>query len=276
MNRLLQQQQHQQQISRDNNNHRHHATTQFLSSFSSTNDDDNIITSWNDNKTIDGRDCILMLQHQPVYTLGTGSDEGFIIKSSSTNNNNNHKQNDTNDKSDDNNNNKDNDGDCDNGDDHDDVPVVRIERGGEVTYHGPGQLVAYPILDLRGYKQDVHWYMRALEEAILLALQKAGIPNATREEDLTGVWVDGKKIAALGIKLRRWITMHGLAVNVEHSSITNFDGIVPCGLEGRQVCCINDFLEIPITVEEFSIHLTSALEDIFEIRLTPFSKQDLF
>ena len=186
-----------------------------------------------------GRDSILMLQHSPVYTLGTGSDTKFVknygtdggqVSSSG-------------------------------------IDVVRIDRGGEVTYHGPGQLVAYPILDLREYKQDIHWYIRALEEAILKALTKIGISDAKREENVTGVWVDNKKIAALGVKVKRWVTMHGLAVNVCRQSIDNFSGIVPCGLEGRDVCCINDFLEQPISVEEFSVHLADALEEIFEIKL---------
>ena len=88
-----------------------------------------------------------------------------------------------------------------------------------------------------------------------------------REDDVTGVWVDGRKIAALGVKVRRWVTMHGLAVNVDQRSLENFSGIVPCGLEGRDVCCINDFLEKPISVGEFADHLKIALEDIFEIKL---------
>lgn len=88
-----------------------------------------------------------------------------------------------------------------------------------------------------------------------------------REDDVTGVWVDGKKIAAIGIKVKRWVTMHGIAVNVDTRSLQNFNGIVPCGLEGRQVCCINDFLERPISVDEFAYHLKLAFEDIFEIKV---------
>lgn len=186
-----------------------------------------------------GCDSIIILEHDPVYTLGTASDPSFIR-----------------------------------GYDEDDVdgnniPIVRIERGGEVTYHGPGQLTVYPILDLRGYKQDVHWYMRALEEVILLALEKAGVKGAEREDDLTGVWVSNKKIAALGIKARRWVTMHGLAINVDIRSLQNFEGIVPCGLEGRAVTCINDEIhDLPqFTVEEFAVHVKEALEEIFGVHL---------
>lgn len=196
--------------------------SQFLPPPSNTIQDDNTVAP--------GKDTIILLQHKPVYTLGTGSDPDFIKESSS-------------------------------------IDVVRIERGGEVTYHGPGQLVAYPILDLRGYKQDIHWYMRALEEAILLALESVGVEGAVREGDVTGIWIGGKKVAALGVKVRRWITMHGLAVNVNQKSLGNFDGIVPCGLVGKDVTCINDHLEEPISVEEFAKHMRSALEQIFEIDL---------
>ena len=179
-----------------------------------------------------GCDSVIFLEHDPVYTLGTGSDPSFIRDESNN------------------------------------VDIVRIERGGEVTYHGPGQLTVYPILDLRGYKQDIHWYMRALEEVILLALQKAGIDGATREEDLTGVWVSDKKIAALGIKARRWVTMHGLAINVDARSLGNFEGIVPCGLEGRTVTCIDDEKKgWKCDLNEFACHVKSAIEEIFEITL---------
>ena len=178
--------------------------------------------------TPQGVDSVIFLQHDPVYTLGTASDPGFIRSKH--------------------------------------VDIVRMDRGGEVTYHGPGQLVVYPILDLRGYNQDIHWYMRALEEAVLRALEQVGLP-ALREEDVTGVWIDDQKVAAVGIKARRWITMHGLAVNVEQTSLENFQGIVPCGLEGRKVGCINDFLKQPLTVQEFAEHMKEALEHVFKVQL---------
>jgi lipoyl(octanoyl) transferase len=177
----------------------------------------------------DGFDSVVMLQHLPVYTLGTGSDPEFVLSDS--------------------------------------VELVRMDRGGEVTYHGPGQLVVYPVIDLRGYKQDIHWYMRALEEVILLALQNAGIKNAVRESDVTGVWIGGKKVAALGIKARRWITQHGLAINVTPEALHNFKGIVPCGLEGREVTCINDHLPKPISVEKLAEYVKEALEEVFCIQM---------
>ena len=200
--------------------------SQFLTQSSGARTEDSVTSQL-------GKDTIIMLQHKPVYTLGTGSDADFIKDSGLSSS----------------------------------IDIVRIERGGEVTYHGPGQLVAYPILDLKGYKQDIHWYMRALEEAILLALDSVGVEGAVRENDVTGIWIGGKKVAALGVKVRRWITMHGLAVNVDQKSLGNFDGIVPCGLVGKDVTCINDHLEHPITVQEFAVHMRKALEQIFEIEL---------
>jgi len=185
-----------------------------------------------------GKDCVLLLQHDPVYTLGTASDPGFIRSA-------------------------------------DQVDVVRMDRGGEVTYHGPGQLVVYPILDLRGYNQDIHWYMRALEEAVLYAIELAGIETAMRQHDVTGVWIHDHKVAAVGIKARRWITMHGLAVNVEDTSLQNFEGIVPCGLQGRKVGCLNDFLDEPITVPQFSKYMKEALECVFRVRLEEFESEFL-
>ena len=101
----------------------------------------------------------------------------------------------------------------------------------------------------------------------MIALESVGVEGAVREDDVTGIWIGGKKVAALGVKVRRWITMHGLAVNVDQKSLGNFDGIVPCGLVGKDVTCINDHLEKPITVEEFAKHMRKALEQIFEIEL---------
>jgi lipoyl(octanoyl) transferase len=204
-----------------------------------------------------GVDTIYMLQHSPVYTLGTGSDETFVLAAL----NNNNDQANAKAKV---------------------VPTIRMDRGGEVTYHGPGQLVIYPILDLRAYKQDIHWYMRALEEAVLIAIALAtscgGLPapanpnnkyQAERLEDITGIWIDNHKVAAVGIKCRKWVSMHGVAVNVEATSLDNFGGIVPCGLQGRKVGCINQFLgaDKQLTTAEFAVYMKQALEQVFQIEL---------
>jgi len=177
-----------------------------------------------------GEDSVVFVEHDPVYTLGTGADEKFVLES-------------------------------------DGIEVVRVERGGEVTYHGPGQLTVYLVLDLGGYKRDLHWFVRALEEVVLRAIHKAGIPGAKREDNITGVWIGNKKVGAVGVKVRRWITMHGLAVNVEKSSLRPFGGIVPCGLVGREVGCLNDFIHPPITVSKFAEFLEEALQEVFRIEL---------
>jgi len=222
-------------ISSDSKHGNNDDDNENISSFLPTMDDDDDDDDLDKIKNIGHRDTIIMLQHHPVYTLGTGSDDKFVKSLSSSSNNN-----------------DDDDGKSDNY--IPSVPVIRMDRGGEVTYHGPGQITVYPILDLRSYRQDIHWYMRALEEAIILAISKCGGGNnsnnnngnnndnslrAERQDGVTGVWIDNHKVAAVGIKCRRWITMHGLAVNVEQSSLSNFQGIVPCGLEGRKVGCIN-------------------------------------
>jgi lipoyl(octanoyl) transferase len=109
------------------------------------------------------------------------------------------------------------------------VQVVEVERGGDATYHGPGQLVGYPILDLREHRQDLHWYLRTLEDGIITALDALGI-EAGRTPGLTGVWTAGRKIASIGIHVKQWVTLHGFALNVT-TDLSRFDLIVPCGIE---------------------------------------------
>jgi lipoate-protein ligase B len=111
------------------------------------------------------------------------------------------------------------------------VELFEVERGGDVTFHGPGQLVGYPILDLRGHRQDLHWYLRSLEDVLIQALGQLGI-EADRNPGLTGVWTSGRKIASIGIHVKQWVTLHGFALNVT-TDLDPFDLIVPCGI--RQV-----------------------------------------
>jgi lipoate-protein ligase B len=111
------------------------------------------------------------------------------------------------------------------------VAVFEVERGGDVTFHGPGQLVGYPILDLRGHRQDLHWYLRNLEDVLIQALGALDI-EADRNPGLTGVWTAGRKIASIGIHVKQWVTLHGFALNVT-TDLDPFDLIVPCGI--RQV-----------------------------------------
>jgi lipoyl(octanoyl) transferase len=105
-----------------------------------------------------------------------------------------------------------------------------VERGGDVTFHGPGQLVGYPIIDLKRHKRDLHWYLRQVEEALIVALADFGIPGE-RSAGQTGVWTQGRKIASIGVHARGWVTWHGFALNVT-TDLSYFDLIVPCGIAG--------------------------------------------
>ncbi len=110
------------------------------------------------------------------------------------------------------------------------VELFEVERGGDVTFHGPGQLVGYPIVNLRGHKQDLHWYLRRVEEVLIRALDQIGIA-AERSEGRTGVWTGDRKIASIGVHARDWVTWHGFALNVS-TDLSFFDLMVPCGLAG--------------------------------------------
>ena len=116
------------------------------------------------------------------------------------------------------------------------VEVVDVERGGDVTYHGPGQLVGYPILDLTRHRQDLHWYLRQLEGTLIAALERLGV-SGERRPGFTGVWVGPRKIASIGIHVRQWVTTHGFALNVLHQE-SGFDLIVPCGIPGVQMTSV--------------------------------------
>jgi lipoate-protein ligase B len=110
------------------------------------------------------------------------------------------------------------------------VELFEVERGGDVTFHGLGQLVGYPIMDLKRHRQDLHWYLRKIEEALINSLADYGIP-AERNPKFTGVWTRGKKIASIGVHAREWVTWHGFALNVT-TDLSYFDLIVPCGIDG--------------------------------------------
>src|SRR5690348_18470226 len=118
------------------------------------------------------------------------------------------------------------------------VERFEVERGGDVTFHGPGQLVGYPIFDLSGHRRDLHWYLRTLEQALITALAELGIP-ATRHPRFTGVWTSGggRKIASIGVHVKQWVTWHGFALNVT-TDLSWFDRIVPCGIEGVEMTSV--------------------------------------
>ena len=117
------------------------------------------------------------------------------------------------------------------------VEVFEAERGGDVTFHGPGQLVGYPIVNLRGHRQDLHWYLRQVEAVLMQALTEIGVP-AERSEGRTGVWTGGRKIASIGVHARDWVTWHGFALNVT-TDLAYFDLIVPCGIAAVEMTSVS-------------------------------------
>uniref|UniRef100_B8HK27 Octanoyltransferase n=1 Tax=Cyanothece sp. (strain PCC 7425 / ATCC 29141) TaxID=395961 RepID=B8HK27_CYAP4 len=178
--------------------------------------------------------ALILLEHPPVYTLGQGASQDFLkFDPQGTS-----------------------------------VPLYRVERGGEVTYHCPGQLVAYPIFDLRYFQQDLHWYLRQLEEVVIRVLAAYGLVGE-RLVGLTGVWLKGHKVAAIGIKVSRWITMHGLALNV-CPDLSGFELIVPCGIADRPVGSLAQFLP-EIDLQEVRQTLARAFIQVFNLDLIPVS-----
>lgn len=145
------------------------------------------------------------------------------------------------------------------------VDFFPVDRGGDITYHGPGQIVGYPLIDLTNYFTDVHRYLRSLEDVIIAALRDFGITGG-REEGMTGVWVHGEKIAAIGVKVSRWVTMHGFALNVS-TDLRMFDRIIPCGIFHKGVTSMSRLLgrEIPLTEVERS--LATAFASVFGCRI---------
>ena len=156
--------------------------------------------------TGDSRNYLLLLEHEPVYTIGRTQDVSSL------------------------------------GDDPLPHPLHRIGRGGQATYHGPGQLVAYPIIDLTLVGRDLHRYLRLLEEVIIQTLALYHI-EGSRREGMTGVWVNKKKIASLGVGVRKWISFHGLALNV-CGDLAPFESITPCGLQGVEMTSMKLELEL--------------------------------
>jgi lipoyl(octanoyl) transferase len=142
------------------------------------------------------------------------------------------------------------------------VEVVEIERGGDVTYHGPGQLVGYPILDLRRHGRDLHRYLRALEEVLIRAAAAFGV-EAGRVPGKTGVWVGDRKLASIGIHVSRWVSWHGFALNVTEESLPGFDLIVPCGLAGVRMTALELEAWRPVHPDEAATTVVEALHATF-------------
>jgi lipoyl(octanoyl) transferase len=158
-------------------------------------------------------DTLLLCEHPPVYTLGTNADIANVLRPG-------------------------------------DIPVVQTDRGGEVTYHGPGQLVGYAICDLNKRGRDLHKHCRDLEQVMMKALFEIGIVGE-RSEGRTGVWVNGQKIGALGVRVRHWISSHGFALNV-NCDLAPFQGIIPCGIADASVTSIGQSIDMrPIIADAF-------------------------
>jgi len=174
-------------------------------------------------------DTLIIVEHDPVYTLGKNSNENHLLRSRDTN-----------------------------------IPVYQIERGGDVTFHGPGQLVGYPILDLRDHCQSVSWYMRTLEEVLIQTLGQFCI-EARRRVGLTGVWVGEEKIAALGVRLSRWVSMHGFALNV-NTDINFFDGIIPCGIFEYDVTSMTRVLGKEVSMVEVEETIITIFRTLFSFQ----------
>ena len=172
-------------------------------------------------------DTLILVEHEPVYTLGKNADENHILQHSPQ-----------------------------------DVKTYHIERGGDVTFHGPGQLVGYPILDLHNYKKSISWYMRSLEQLIIDTLAEYGI-TAERKVGLTGVWVGDEKIAALGVRVTRWVTMHGFALNVTPDLIY-YSSIIPCGIFEYGVTSMAKLVTNEITVTSVKRVLTKMFMNQFQ------------
>ncbi|NOR28907.1 MAG: lipoyl(octanoyl) transferase LipB [Lutibacter sp.] len=144
----------------------------------------------------------------------------------------------------------------------------KINRGGDITYHGPGQLVGYPILDLDNFFTDIHKYLRFLEEVIIKTLEEYGI-KSERSEGETGVWLDvgtpfARKICALGVRASRWVTMHGFALNV-NTNLGYFDNIIPCGIKGKAVTSLEVELNRKVPLEEVKEKIMRNFETLFEV-----------
>lgn len=162
-------------------------------------------------------DVFLLLEHPHTYTLGKTADEKNLVGNEEYLNKNK-------------------------------ISVYDIDRGGDITYHGPGQIVGYPIIDLNNWGKDTGKYLRALEEIIIRTCADYGLP-VTRVPKYTGVWIEDRKIAAIGIKVTRWITMHGFALNV-NTDLSLYNGIIPCGITNKEVTSLKKELNTEIDTQE--------------------------
>ena len=152
------------------------------------------------------------------------------------------------------------------------ISVYDIDRGGDITYHGPGQIVGYPIINLTNWKQDTHKYLRALEEVIISTCADYGL-SGSRVDKYTGVWLDSRKICAIGIKVSRWITMHGFAFNV-NTDLNLFNGIIPFGISDKEVTSLKKELKKEILLNEVKEKIIYHFGDLFNYDQIEFKTKD--
>jgi lipoyl(octanoyl) transferase len=178
---------------------------------------------------------LFFVEHDPVFTLGKSGNESHLLAS----------QNDL---------------------QKDGIDFFKINRGGDITFHGHGQIVGYPIWDLDQIYTDIHRFLRELEEVVILTIADFGISNGSRKEGLTGVWVGEEKICAMGIRASRWVTMHGFALNV-NTDLDFFNLIVPCGIQDKEVTSMRKILGAEIDESAVKLSLKHNFEKVFSIKL---------
>lgn len=174
-------------------------------------------------------DTIYLLEHQPVYTIGRLRDQSSLSSPASLPH-----------------------------------PVVETNRGGQATYHGPGQLVGYAILDLNPRGRDLHLHLRLIEDALILASMDLGV-KAGRREGLTGVWVEDRKLASIGVGVRKWISMHGFAINITKDCLPGFLSITPCGLDGVSMTCLDAETDQSICMETAICAISKRLKEALSL-----------
>jgi lipoyl(octanoyl) transferase len=193
----------------------------------------------NNNTTDPVKNHLIFVEHQHVYTLGkSGKPENLLLNEAELK--------------------------------RKSASYYKINRGGDITYHGPGQLVGYPILDLDNFFTDIHLYLRTLEEAVILTLADYGIKGG-RYEGYTGVWLDAdneraRKICAMGVRCSRWVTMHGLAFNV-NTDLSYFKNIVPCGIDDKDVTSMERELRYKLDIDEVKQKLKIHIAELFEMEI---------
>jgi lipoate-protein ligase B len=179
------------------------------------------------------QDLLLLVEHPPVVTLGRSSKQKHLVASPEF----------LQSKG---------------------VELFEVERGGDVTFHGPGQLVGYPIIDLKRHRQDLHWYLRKIEEALINSLADYGVPGE-RNTAYTGVWTHGKKIASIGVHARDWVTWHGFALNVT-TDLSYFDLIIPCGIDGVVMTSLARELGLEaISMQDVRDRVTAKFAEAFDL-----------